>query len=798
VRPREQEGSAASVRQENEAARDVYAAGRDINISNYVQAPPPPAPNHTASVQVVTGEIPREPLSFVARSAQAELSRAAAGAAVAVVCPVTGLRGVGKTQLAAAYARARVRDGWGLVGWVNAESRDTLLAGLARIAEATGVGDPQGDSLESARKLKEHLQTRPDDSLLVFDNASDPDQLRPFLPAIGKTQVVVTTTDRGFTELGRPVEVPVFSRLESVDYLAERTGLADRAGAAAVAEELGDLPLGLAQAAAAIVRQHLTYTRYLERLRRVPVEALLGRIPGADYPRSTAAALLMSVDAAEASDPAGLTHRVLRVVAAMSPDGVHREILSGLPVNEAGSREEALDAAVERCTTGSLLTWSINGDSVIMHRLLGRVLRERDRAGGRWAETVAAALSLLEPRLVPAEQAWARREEGKHLAAQVEALWEADLHAGGSSPHLCLRMLRGRAWAALQLKAGRDLSGAIARGRKTLDDCRHFLGAEHPETLTLGTDLVPAFQLAGRLEEAAALAEQTLSGCKRALGTDHPQTLSARNALGAVYRSAGRLEEAVNLSKQTLADRKRVLGPDHPDTLQSGSDLGTAYRMAGRLAEATTLYEQTLADRKRVLGADHPRTLTSRNNLAFAYRVAGRLHEAVTLYEQTLADRERLLGTDHPETLVSRHNLGGAYHAAGRLEEAITLCEQTLADRKRVLGADNPATLLTRSILASAYKTAGRLEEAITLYEQTLADRERVLSTDHPQIFRSRHDLASACQAAGRLEEAITLYEQTLADRERVLGSGHRSTEVTRNSLASARAAWQSRPADSR
>ena len=97
----------------------------------------------------------------------------------------------------------------------------------------------------------------------MFDNATDPDGLRPFLPATGRTQVVVTTTDRAFTEFGQPVDVAEFSRPESLGYLQARTGLADQAGAAAVARELGDLPLGLAQAAATISRQHLTYPKYL-------------------------------------------------------------------------------------------------------------------------------------------------------------------------------------------------------------------------------------------------------------------------------------------------------------------------------------------------------------------------------------------------------------------------------------------------------------------------------------------------------------------------------------------------------
>jgi hypothetical protein len=174
---------------------------------------------------------------------------------------------------------------------VNAESLDVLLAGLASVAEAAGVADPDGDSDRSARRLRDHLETRTAAGLLVFDNAADPDMLRPFLPAAGGTQLVVTSTDRAFADWGVLVDVSVFTRPESVGYLTERTSLADLPGAHGVSGQLGDLPLALAQAAAVIRHRHWTYARYLSELGRVPVEQLLRRAPGADYPQSAAAAL---------------------------------------------------------------------------------------------------------------------------------------------------------------------------------------------------------------------------------------------------------------------------------------------------------------------------------------------------------------------------------------------------------------------------------------------------------------------------------------------------------------------------
>ncbi|HYB38913.1 MAG TPA: hypothetical protein VEF72_26415 [Mycobacterium sp.] len=208
---------------------------------------------------------------------------------------------------------------------------------------------------------------------------------------------------------------------------------------------------------------------------------MLGRAAGQGYPHATAAALLLSIETIESEDPSGVSGLLLRVVAVLSPEGVRRNLLDTLNLGDMDeSAEGAVDAAVERCVRGSLLSWSVGGDALIMDRLVGRVLRERDRASGRWTATLAGAVDMLEPHLFDESRAWAQRDLGSDLVSQIEALWEVTT-VEPPDHHIMARELRARSWGVRQLRAAADLTRAIQLGLYVAADSERVLGAEHPD-----------------------------------------------------------------------------------------------------------------------------------------------------------------------------------------------------------------------------------------------------------------------------------------------------------------------------
>ncbi|WP_433041025.1 tetratricopeptide repeat protein [Dactylosporangium sp. CS-033363] len=705
---------------------------------------------------------------------------------------LTGLAGVGKTQLAAAVARqARNNAEVAILLWIIATSRSNIMTAYA--AAGQRLLDAGDDVDVAATRFLEHLAGTAERWLIVLDDVGDPAHLEGLWPPrTARGRVIVTTrrADAALSTHGDVVPVDVFTAAEAHRFLAEKLAAhPDRftdADLAGVAADLGHLPVALAQAAAYILDLGITCAGYRSRFldrRRTMADLAPGSLPD-DHRLPVAVSLSLSVDVADTLRPAGVARPLLAALSVLDPNGVPVALLSTTAVLDYLTRHRGPAAAAPPDVDGDdardalavltrLSLAGVGADRVTVHGLVQRSVREVTDAGTMAAAIRADAAGLLaiwpEIERDPVLSQTLRDNTAALRRVGEEQLWPLLFRAGESLDAAGLTASALEYWERLASRAG------------------ELLGPDHPDSLTARNNLADAYEAAGALDRAIELSERTLADRVRVLGAEHPDTLRSQTTLARACQSAGRLDRAVELFERALAARERVLGEDDPLTLGSRNNLAGAYAAAGRTDEAMVLYERTLADRVRVLGADHPRTLSSRNNLAIAYAAAGRTDEAIAQYEQTLADRARILGGDHRSTLISRNNLANAYVSAGRLDRAIALYDQTLTDMVRVLGSDHPDTLGSRNNLAYALQAAGRHERAIALHEAVLADRLRVLGRDHPDIVQSRGNLAGALAAAGLTERAIALYEIALADATRLLGPDNPVTRALEHVLAGLR-----------
>ncbi|MDQ3789099.1 MAG: ATP-binding protein, partial [Actinomycetota bacterium] len=315
-------GDEARVRNEvSGRANNVVQAGRIGNVYISVSG------SSADTRQVVVGPVPREPQHFQHRAQVDELARLADSGTPAVVCAITGQRGVGKTQLVGSYARQRIRDGW-LVAWIPAETADAVVTGLGELADALDLRREGDDDATVLARVRSLLQTRREPALLVFDNVTDPGHVTPHLPATGGTQIVLTSAAHAVERLGTRVPVDLFSQETAARFLFATTGIRDEDGARALAAKLGYLPLALAQAAARIARPPRTgdYGTYLRWLDDVSLEQALTARSGDPYPLGAAEAILLAVEPFLAPEMTAEL-AVLDLLSVLSPDGVSRALL---------------------------------------------------------------------------------------------------------------------------------------------------------------------------------------------------------------------------------------------------------------------------------------------------------------------------------------------------------------------------------------------------------------------------------------------------------------------------------------
>lgn len=636
-----------------------------------------------------------------------------------------GMRGCGKTQLAASLAKQCEDANWNLVAWINAVSRESIQSDLVELAKQLQIDTSDLDDQDIiVRRCLRHLWNAPAaDRLIVFDNVEDIEDLRDRIPRGTGLRVVATTTSReaDWEENGwKGISVGVFSRVKSIKYLLNVTGSQDRDTADAIGERLGDLPLAIAQAAATARNEQWTLASYAHCLESSCGEKVIRRIRGHYYSDAVSVALRMATDNTlkrledSLSDAA---RRQLRVLCLLAESGVPTHWLDPAAASAlSGSHDAELDTAAERAhralialINASIIHQSADGSTTMLHRLQAQVLREswNEQDNKEALESAANLLGSVNIDKFRRTDTESRRREARSLIEQF--------HAIGDQKHSLNLRTNEQVTSALSqtLTHARDL-GLVLESvtlEKFAKQIEHVLGPNDLRVLNVQEELAYMIMHAGRSSEAINMYEQILDARTKMQGSDHCDTLTTRQKLAyAYYYQGDEYDKAIKLLEHVHSTRQQLRGDDDVDTLMAGSYLALVYHADGRLQEAMSLYEQVIADRTRLIGADHEHTLVTRNNLAYAYSLQGLLPKAIDQYEQVLSARTRTLGALDRQTLMTRSDLALAYALNGELAEAVGRYESVLKDCVNALGTQHPLTVDVRESLEAARRELAEQE----------------------------------------------------------------------------------------
>jgi tetratricopeptide (TPR) repeat protein len=752
-----------------------------------------------------------------------------------------GLRGVGKTTLAAAYAE-RHRGDYRATWWISAQSESTMRADLIGLGIRLGWIAADAQEEPALEAVTERLRHEGEGILLIFDNAVDADTLKPYLPRGGAARVLVTSNAHAWRGMATPVEIRLWPKEIGADYLMVRTGRAgERAAADILSEALGGLPLAHEQAAAYCERLDISLADYRKRLEAAPARLLDdARHAPAEYHDglTVAKTFALAIEEAAKLHPAAMP--LIVHAALLAPEPIPLFLFSearekfGEPLATAlvcDGLDEAVAALrafalIERESIVDERDTSITTGTIRLHRLVREVAaalragEARDQLRRALVAVLAAVYpndgyknpaswprcALLTPHLLascePDMADAAANAECADLLHRAGAYFHGRAAFSGARPLLERALeIRQKVFGPEDIHTAQSLNslaillqdqGDLARAQplfaRALAIKEKELGPRHPDTAASLNNLARLLQSQGDLTGARPLYERALAIKEKALGLEHLDTALSLNCLANLLTEQGDLAGARPLLERASAIYERALGPEHPHTAPSLSNLALLLQDQGDLAGARPLLDRVLAIKEKALGAEHPDTAMSLNNLASLLVNQGDIAGARPLLERAVAIYEKALGPVHPDTAASLNNLARLLQTQGDLAEARPLYERALEIKEKALGSGHPSTATSLNNLASLLVDQGDFAEARPLYERALVILEKVSGRDHPNANRTRHNLARLLMVVGNASEALFLGEAALSAHEKVLGRNHAwskdSARVTAEALA--------------
>ncbi len=331
---------------------------------------------------------------------------------------INGLGGIGKTQVAIEYAyRHRQSDLYHFIFWVNADTRERLIADYVEIARLLHLPEQHEQDQNIIVAAVKRWLAMHHDCLLILDNADDLSMIENFLPTEMTCHILITTREQTIGPLAQSIEVEKMAREEGTlmllrrakillpDAPLEQASREERTAAEQIVQEMDGLPLALDQAGAYIEEKQSTPTRYLQTYQSKQAHLLRERGKyGNAHPDPVTITWSLNFEQVEQKNP--MAADLLRCCAFLAPDDIPEELftegadeLSPL-LQPLATDASLLDEAIAELLRFSLVRRNRDTTTLSIHRLVQAILRlNMDEATQRlWAERAVRIVNHVFPR----------------------------------------------------------------------------------------------------------------------------------------------------------------------------------------------------------------------------------------------------------------------------------------------------------------------------------------------------------------------------------------------------------------
>jgi tetratricopeptide (TPR) repeat protein len=703
---------------------------------------------------------------------------------------ISGLGGIGKTQLAVEYAY-RHQEEYRAVLWARAETTESLTASYTEIARLLNLprkdAQEQEGTVQSVKDWLSHQQNW----LLILDNADEPDVLIPFLPPKVGGHLIVTTRAADLSALGLGFEhaltVQKFTKQQDVPFLLRRAGLTrvstqDRKYARLIAYELDGLPLALNQAGVYLATTGCGLGSYLE-LYQQQRATLFGEHNEKDreYPRSVSKTLLLSFARVEQRNPAAAD--LLRLCAFLAPDAIPEELFTKGGGGKLGdvlapvvADAYQFNQAFADVRAYSLLTRSPQSRTFTVHRVVQAVLRDSmtTEMQQQWMQRAVLAVNAAFP--ASEHKTWPLCERLLPHALMAARNSEQFPFVSAEAGHLLYE-------TALYLQDRARYQEAESLYQRALSIREQWLGPDHLDVAVTLNGLARLYYDQSKYAEAVPLYQRARVIQEQQLGSEHPEVARTLIGLAILSQEQGKYAEAEQLYLRAQRIQEQQLGPDHLDVALTLHGLANLYNRQSKYGEAESLYQRALHIREQQLGLEHPDVALELQGLAVLSQRWGKHEAAERFHKRALHIWEQQLGPEHPHVAYALSNLAEVYREQNQYLKAEPLLQRALQILAQQFGPTHHGVAYPLSNLANLSRDLGKFEQAESFYHRALLICEQQLGPDNLDVAELLSDLAELYVRQGKDEQVEPLLRRALAIYEQQLGPEHPNTQAIRAKL---------------
>ena len=266
-----------------------------------------------------------------------------------------------------------------------------------------------------------------------------------------------------------------------------------------------------------------------------------------------------------------------------------------------------------------------------------------------------------------------------------------------------------------------------------------------------------AYGFLGKHQQALEYKQRALGIFRKVLPPEHPDLATSYIHVGGTYGDLGDHRKALEYHKKALAIREKVLPPEHPHLAGSYNAVGNTYGELGDHRKALEYHKKALAIYKSALPPEHPDLATAYAHVGITHRALGDHRKALEYSLKDLAICEKVLPPEHPDLATSYNNVGTTYGDLGDYRKALEYKLKALAIREKVLPPQHPDLAISYDNVGSTYGDLGDHRKALEYKLKALTIQEKALPPEHPDLAISCNNLAWTYHDLGDFQAAARL-----------------------------------------